>query len=60
MTMKEQMSQSAATVDHLIESILKKLQANRSVLVRSVQHGRLSWRLNKKNGEIEVDLELKL
>jgi hypothetical protein len=54
------MSQSAATVDHLIEIIVKKIEANRAVLVRSVQHGRLSWRFNKKNGEIEVDLELKL
>lgn len=47
-------------VDQLIEVIIDKLKANRIVLQQSLAFGRLSWRLNKKNGEIEVDLEPKL
>jgi hypothetical protein len=58
--MKDQTSQSTITADHLIKVIVNKLEANRGVLERSIQHGRLSWRLTKKNGEIEVDLEPKL
>ena len=58
--MKDNTSQTTVMVDRLIQVIINKLEANRTVLVRSVNHGRLSWRLNKRNGEIEVDLELKL
>jgi hypothetical protein len=58
--MKDQTSQSTTAVDHLIKVIVKKLEANRAVLERSIHHGRLSWRSSKKNGEIDVDLELKL
>ena len=49
-----------AEADRLIDAITKKLQANRSVLERSINHGRLSWRINKRSGEIEVDLEPKI
>jgi hypothetical protein len=58
--MKGHMSQSAITVDDLIKLILKKLEANRPVLMRSVQHGRVSWHFNKRSGEFEVNLEPKL
>jgi hypothetical protein len=58
--MKERSSQEAITVDQLIKIITDKLQCNRAVLERSIHHGRLSWRSNKKNGEIEVKLEPEL
>ena len=54
------MSQTNELVDQLIDSIMRKLQANRGILLRSVNYGRLVWRRNKKDGQIEVDLELKL
>ena len=57
--MKDQSPGNPIGVDYLIESIKRKLEANRSILERSTSFGRLGWRL-KKNGEIEVDLELKL
>ena len=47
-----------AAVDKLIEALLKKLQSNREVLQKSPDYGRLIWR--RKNGEIEIDLELKI
>ena len=58
--MKDRMSQTNELVDQLIDSIMRKLQANRGILLRSVNYGRLVWRRNKKDGQIEVDLELKL
>ena len=58
--MKDRDNQANNLVNHLIEAIVQKLEANRMVLIRSQHFGRLSWRRNKKNGEIEVDLELKL
>ena len=58
--MRDQPSGGPVNVDSLIEAIKRKLEANRSILERSISFGRLGWRLNKKNGEIEVDLELKL
>jgi len=58
--MKDRDNQANNLVNHLIEAIVQKLEANRTVLIRSLHFGRLSWRRNKKNGEIEVDLELKL
>ena len=58
--MKDQAPGNSISVDYLIETIKRKLEANRSTLERSMSFGRLSWRLNKKNGEIEVDLEPKL
>lgn len=50
----------AEQVDKLIQIISDKLQANRGVLERSLAFGRLSWRLNRKNNVIEVDLEPKI
>lgn len=46
-------------VDELIEAVIRKLKANRSVLERSLHFGRLTWRVTKK-GDIEVDLEPKI
>ena len=58
--MKDRVSQTNDLVDHLINAIVQKLQANRGILLRSVNYGRLVWRRNKKDGQIEVDLEPKL
>ena len=58
--MKNQSPADPIGVDYLIDAIKRKLEANRSTLERSISFGRLSWRLNKKKGEIEVDLEPKL
>ncbi len=58
--MKNPMGQTNELVDHLINSVVQKLQANRETLSRSVNYGRLVWRRNKKDDQIEVDLELKL
>ena len=56
-TMKDQ---TTDMVDQLIEAICKKLEANRSILARSIRAGRISWHHSKKIGEIVVDLEPKL
>ncbi|MDA1220269.1 MAG: hypothetical protein O2909_12680 [Chloroflexi bacterium] len=58
--MKDRISQTTVTVDHLIETIVKKLEANRAVLEQSIHYGRITWRLSRKGGEIEVDFEPKL
>ncbi len=58
--MKDLSPGNSIGVDYLMEAIKRKLEANRSTLERSISFGRLSWRFNKKKGEIEVDLELKL
>ena len=58
--MKDRPLKYPAEADRLIDAITKKLQANRSVLERSINRGRLSWRINKRSGEIEVDLEPKI
>ena len=58
--MKDQSTGNPIGVDHLIDAITKKLQANRQVLGQSLSFGRLGWRFNRKKDEIEVDLELKL
>ena len=58
--MKDPSPGNSIGVDYLMEAIKRKLEANRSTLERSINHGRLSWRFNKKKGEIEVDLELKI
>lgn len=52
--------QTTDMVDQLIEAICKKLEANRSILARSIRAGRISWHHSKKIGEIVVDLEPKL
>ena len=51
--------QSPEGADRLIIAIVEKLKANRSVLEKSLNRGRLAWRTGK-NGEIEIDLEPKL
>ena len=58
--MKDRVSQTNDLVEHLINTIVQKLQANREILLRSVNYGRLVWRRNKSDGQIEVDLEPKL
>ena len=58
--MKDRVSQTDDLVDHLIDAIVRKLRANRVILLRSANYGRLVWRRNKKDGQIEVDLEPKL
>ncbi len=58
--MKNPVNQTNDLVDQLIDSILRKLQANRGILMRSVNYGRLVWRRDKKDGQIEVDLEPKI
>ena len=57
--MNENQSPNNREVDELINTIGKKLQANREILKKSLAYGRLVWR-NKRNGEVEIDLELKL
>lgn len=57
--MQDRQSHNDGEVDALIETICRKLQANREILKRSLSYGRLVWR-NRKNGEVEIDLELKL
>ena len=42
--MKNPMGQTNELVEHLINSVVQKLQANREVLSRSVNYGRLVWR----------------
>ena len=58
--MNNRSRQPAITVDHLIDAIVRKLEANRTVLEKSIHYGRISWRLVKNAGEIEVELEPKL
>ena len=58
--MKDGRSQTTVTVDDLIEAIVKKLETNRAVLEKSIHYGRISWRLGRKAGDIEVDFEPKL
>ena len=41
------------------EAIEKKLE-NHGDSVRKARHGRITWRVNGKSGQIEVDLEPKL
>lgn len=45
-------------VDRLIESICKKLQANRGVLSRSKGFGKLTWRLKKEGFDIRLQPDL--
>jgi len=46
-------------VEQLVEAIRQKLEANRGVLARSLDYGRLTWR-RRQNGELEVNLEPKI
>jgi len=47
-------------VEELITSIGKKLNGNREILKKSLNFGRVTWRRDRKNGAIEIDLEPKL
>ncbi len=58
--MQDKRSQSSVEVDELITAIHSKLLANSEILKKSANFGRLTWRRSRKNGVIEVDLELKL
>ncbi len=51
---------NAAAVDNLIDALVKKLQSNREVLRKSPNYGRLVWRVDRKRGQVEIDLELKI
>lgn len=43
-------------VDQLVDAIVRKLEANRAVLQKSLEHGRVSWRIDSA-GRITVKLE---
>ena len=58
--MQDKGTQSSVVVEDLIKAIHSKLLANSEILKQSVNFGRLTWRRSRKNGVIEVDLELKL
>ncbi len=45
-------------VQRLIESIQRKLEANRAVLLRSKGYGRLIWRQKKEGFEIKLQPDL--
>ena len=47
-------------VEELISAIAKKLVGNRDILKKSLNFGRLTWRRDRKNRVIEIDLEPKL
>lgn len=46
-------------VDKLLECILAKLDANREVLSRSLEFGRLTWHMDR-SGRIEVKIQPEL
>ena len=56
--MNDQQRNYDSPVDQLIATVVKKLQANRDVLQKSPNYGRLIWR--RKKGELEIELELKI
>ena len=56
--MTNQPKDSSADVNALINSMVKKLEANRELLNKSLSYGRLIWR--RKNGKTEIELELKI
>jgi hypothetical protein len=43
-------------VDHLIESITRKLTAEKQIVARSLAHGRLSWRWTT-DGKVDVKIQ---
>ena len=57
--MKNDRSQSSSSVDELIDAIHKKLLAHPEIVGKSLPYGRIIWR-TKRNGEVEIDLELKI
>ena len=58
--MDDQPHDNAAAVDRLIDALVKKLRSNREMLRKSPNYGRLVWRVDRKRGQIEIDLELKI
>jgi hypothetical protein len=44
------------SADQLVDAIVRKLEANSAVLQKSLEHGRLSWRIDSA-GRIIVKLE---
>ena len=58
--MDDQQKNNFAAVDTLIDALVKKLQSNREILRKSPNYGRLVWRLVRKRGQVEIDLELKI
>ena len=57
--MNPQLPEDDTEVNRLINQLVAKLTANRTVLEKSIRHGRVKWRRGKK-GNFEVDLELNL
>ena len=58
--MKDQRAPSYPVVNRIGDAVMKKILANQEIVNKSSSYGRITWRVNKKNGEIEVDLEPKL
>ena len=58
--MSNQSTSNLPNTDDLIEAIQRKLLANRLVLEKSLPHGRLTWRIDRKSKQIEVVLEPQL
>lgn len=48
---------SLEVADRIINAIMEKLKAQRSLIAQSTKWGRVVWRA-RKGGEIEIDLEL--
>ena len=45
--------------DRISTALRKKFESHRDV-IKGSKKGRAKWRVNRKNGEIEVDLEVQL
>ena len=58
--MNDQHHNDFMAVDNLIDALVKKLQSNREILRKSPNYGRLVWRLDRRRGQVEIDLELKI
>ncbi len=58
--MNDQHHNDFAAVDKLIDALVKKLRSNREILRKSPNYGRLVWRMDRKRGQVEIDLELKI
>ena len=57
--MNPQLPEDDTEVNRLINQLVAKLTANRAVLEKSINHGRVKWRRGRK-GNFDVDLELNL
>ena len=58
--MKDKEAQTSPDSSEPISSIQRKLQANEELLKQYPNFGRLTWRRKRKNGEMEIELEIKL